>query len=109
MEELIPRREPKYEIILESEEKVTLVKEIADPVENEDRWNVPDSAGKDPSVNEKQRKHGRRKQHENKTKKRRIGLINSGATNKYINTIWNTLHFSLFFLLHFSLVLTMKL
>lgn len=101
VEELIPRREPKYEIILESEEKVTLVKEIAEPVENEDRWTVPDNAGKDASISEKQRKHGgRRKQHENQTKKRRIGLLNSRASN----TFWN-LHWSLFFLLYCSALL----
>merc|ERR1719427_2126243 len=70
-EELIPRREPKYEIILESEEKVTLVKEIDDSVENNDRWAVEDGTDKESKLRNKQRKHERRKQNENKSRKRR--------------------------------------
>jgi len=98
-EELIPRHEPKYEIIVESEEKVTLVKEVENPVEKDDSWKSPDAREKD-SENEKQQKHGRRKVHENKSKNRRIGLLSSGTTYPR----WDLSHWA-FFLCNILLVL----
>ena len=86
-EELIPRHEPKYEIIVESEEKVTLVKEIENPVEKDDSWISPDAHGKDTDI-VKQQKHGIRKVHENKTKNRRIGLLSSGS----VYLVWDLSH-----------------
>ena len=83
MQELVPRHEPKYEIILESEEKVTLVKEVDEAPDNDDKWVVPEQVDKELSVKKNNKKHNRRKDHENKTKKRRIGLAYSSVSDSF--------------------------
>ena len=76
MEELKPRREPKYEIIVEKEEKVTVIEDVDVPTV--DREQVENSR-KEPQSNVKKRKKPNKQKSENRKQRQRIGLLGAGT------------------------------
>ena len=76
MEELKPRREPKYEIIVEKEEKVTVIEDVDVPTV--DREQVENSR-KEPQSNVKKRKKLNKQKSENRKQRQRIGLLGAGT------------------------------
>ena len=76
MEELKPRREPKYEIIVEKEEKVRVIEDVNVPTV--DREQVENSR-KEPQSNVKKRKKLNKQKSENRKQRQRIGLLGAGT------------------------------
>ena len=76
MEELKPRREPKYEIIVEKEEKVRVIEDVNVPTV--DREQVENSR-KEPQSNVKKRKKMNKQKSENRKQRQRIGLLGAGT------------------------------
>ena len=76
MEELKPRREPKYEIIVEKEEKVRVIEDVNVPTV--DREQVENSR-KEPESNVKKRKKLNKQKSENRKQRQRIGLLGAGT------------------------------
>ena len=76
MEELKPRREPKYEIIVEKEEKVTVIEDVDVPTV--DREQVENSR-KEQQSDVKKRKKLNKQKSENRKQRQRIGLLGAGT------------------------------
>ena len=76
MEELKPRREPKYEIIVEKEEKVTVIEDVDVPTV--DREQVENSR-KEPQSDVKKRKKLNKQKSENRKQRQRVGLLGAGS------------------------------
>lgn len=75
-EELIPRREPKYEIIVEKEDKVTVIEDVNVPTV--DREHVENPLKEPESKMKKRKKVGKQKS-ENRKQRQRIGLLGTGT------------------------------
>ena len=75
-EELKPRREPKYEIIVEKEEKVTVIEDVNVPTV--DREEVKNT-NEEPQSNVKKRKKVSRQKSENRKQRQRIGILGAGT------------------------------
>ena len=79
-EEQKPRREPKYEIIVEKEEKLTVLEEVAGPSEA----SQPSENVKNPHKNlensEKKSKNLKKLKTGNRKQRQRIGLLGAGTT-----------------------------
>ena len=75
-EELKPRREPKYEIIVEKEEKVTVIEDVNVPTV--DREEVKNT-NQEPQSNVKKRKKVSRQKSENRKQRQRIGILGAGT------------------------------
>ena len=79
-EPLVPRREPKYEIIVEKKEKVTLVKQKINEHKDKKDNLQPKKIDKLTKNNEKQRTNKIQNHQEERTQKKFYGLLSSGCT-----------------------------
>ena len=77
MEELKPRREPKYEIIVEKEEKVRVIEDVNVPTVDREQL---ENSRKEPQSNVKKRKKLNKQKSENRKQRQRIGLLGAGTT-----------------------------
>ena len=76
----VPRKEPKYEIIVEKEERVTVVKEIDEPAEPVNpNWPPKETVDKPSKINEKKRKRKKEKVQEEQNKRKKFSLLSSGC------------------------------
>ena len=81
-EPLVPRREPKYEIIVEKKEKVTLVKQKINEHKDKKDNLQPKKVDKLTKNNEKQRTNKIQNHQEERTQKKFYGLLSSGCSIK---------------------------
>ena len=78
-EELKPRREPKYEIIVEKEEKVTVIEDANLPNVDRDQ-DQGEKSNKEPQRNVRKRKKQSKQKSEDRKQRQRIGLLGGGTT-----------------------------
>ena len=71
-----PRREPKYEIIVEKEEKVTVIEDVDVPSVDRDQV---ENSHKEPQSTGKKRKKLPRQKSENRKQRQRVGLLGAGS------------------------------
>ena len=71
-----PRREPKYEIIVEKEEKVTVIEDVDVPIVDRDQV---ENSPKEPQSDGKKRKKQGRQKSENRKQRQRVGLLGAGT------------------------------
>ena len=75
----VPRKEPKYEIIVEKEERVTVVKEIDEPtLPVNPEWPPKETVDKPSTINEKKRKRKKEKAPD-QSKRKKFSLLSSGC------------------------------
>ena len=72
---MIPRREPKYEIIVEKEEKVTVIEDVNVPTVDREQVENKEAQG-----NVKKRKKLSKQKSEKRKQRQRIGLLGAGTT-----------------------------
>ena len=71
-----PRREPKYEIIVEKEEKVTVIEDVDVPSVDRDQV---ENSHKEPQITGEKRKKLPRQKSENRKQRQRVGLLGAGT------------------------------
>ena len=75
----VPRKEPKYEIIVEKEERVTVVKEIDEPtLPVNPNWPPKETVDKPSTINEKKRKR-KKEEAQEQNKRKKFSLLSSGC------------------------------
>ena len=76
-EELIPRREPKYEIIVEKEEKVTVIEDVNVPEVDREQAKT---LNKEPQSDVRKRKKQSKQKSEERKHRQRIRLLGGGTS-----------------------------
>ena len=71
-----PRREPKYEIIVEKEEKVTVIEDVEVPTVDRDQV---ENSKEEAQRNVKKRKKLSNQKSENRKQRQRVGLLGAGS------------------------------